>query len=84
MARTAWSRPLPRPIVIPKVMALTTLADVRELVEKALASRAPRKTYVALRWDVACRAARGEDDASDVEIALRMVLAIEGIECRPR
>ena len=65
-------------------MALTTLADVRELVEKAPAGRAPRKTYVALRWDVACRAARGGDDASDVEIALRMVLAIEGIECRPR
>jgi hypothetical protein len=32
----AWSRPLPRPIIIPDVMELTTLADVRILVEKHL------------------------------------------------
>ena len=31
-----WSRPLPRPIIIPDVMELTTLADVRILVEKHL------------------------------------------------
>jgi hypothetical protein len=29
-------------------------------------------------------AACGEDDAADVEIALRLVLAMEGVECRPR
>jgi hypothetical protein len=28
--------------------------------------------------------ARGQDDTTDVEIALRMVLAMEGVECRPR
>jgi hypothetical protein len=28
--------------------------------------------------------ARGQDDTADVEIALRMVLAMEGVECRPR
>jgi hypothetical protein len=29
-----WSRQLPRPIIIPDVTELTTLADVRALVEK--------------------------------------------------
>ena len=29
-----WSRPLPRPIMIPGVIELVTLADVRILVEK--------------------------------------------------
>ena len=27
-----WSRQLPRPIIIPRVMTLRTLADVRELL----------------------------------------------------
>ena len=31
-----WSRPLPRPIIIPDVMELETLADVWILVEKHL------------------------------------------------
>jgi hypothetical protein len=32
IARADWSRTLPRPIVIPKVMTLRTLADVRALI----------------------------------------------------
>ena len=32
MAKNAWSTPLPRPIKIPQVMTLKTLADVRRLI----------------------------------------------------
>jgi hypothetical protein len=36
VSRSDWSRPLPRPLTIPTVMHLSTLADVRDLVEKHL------------------------------------------------
>jgi hypothetical protein len=31
-----WAQPLPRPIIIPQVMELDTLDDVRALIEKHL------------------------------------------------
>jgi len=42
--------------------------------------------YVEITRQLHCLFDRfcGEDDAADVEIALRMVLAMEGVECRPR
>ena len=36
LSRPDWSRPLPRPLNIPTVMKLSTLADMRDLVEKHL------------------------------------------------
>jgi hypothetical protein len=84
VARNDWSRPLPRPVVIPRVMALTTLADVRDLLELHLpAEHRARNTWRYLATLLA-GAARGEDEPGDVEIALRLVLAMEGVVCRPR
>jgi hypothetical protein len=79
--RADWSRPLPRPLVIPEVMTLTTLADVRALIEKHLpANRWERSTWrhVAAELD---KAAAGADTV-DVSIALRMALMVENVECR--
>jgi hypothetical protein len=45
---------LPRPIIIPDVMELETLADVRSLVEKHLPGRVPLEIHLA----PACRPAQ--------------------------
>ena len=42
--RADWSRPLPRPLVIPEVMTLVTLADVRELMRHLPEDRRVRPT----------------------------------------
>jgi hypothetical protein len=81
--RQNWSRPLPRPIIIPNVMTLKTLADVRTLIERHLpVERRQRATwrYVAIQLDKAARGA----DPTEVVMALRVVRSIEGVECRPQ
>jgi hypothetical protein len=83
LPRSNWSRPLPKPLVIPTVMTLRTLADVRELMQhlpEENRSKAPWR-YVASQLD---RAANGTLDTVEVEIALRLVLVLEGVKCRPR
>jgi hypothetical protein len=82
--RPDWSRPLPRPIVIPRIVALITLGDARALVERHLPAEYRAKhtwQYVTKLLD---SAAHGDAEIGDAEIALRLVLAMEGIECRPR
>jgi hypothetical protein len=82
MPRANWSRPLPRPLTIPTVMDLATLADVRKLL-----GHLPKVTRAKSTWQhVAAeldKAAAGADPA-DVAVALRLVLMLEHIECRPK
>jgi hypothetical protein len=76
-----WSRPLPAPLVIPEVVTLTTLADVRVFV-----MRHPPKPYrdrphwLAVARDLET-AARGGDPA-EASMALRVALLIGGVACR--
>jgi hypothetical protein len=79
LPRPNWSRLLPRPLVIPKVMTLKTLADVRELMRHLPAGHRERSTwrYVEKQLEEVAAGA----DAADVSIALRMVLSLEGVEC---
>jgi len=73
---------LPRPLVIPKVMTLKTLADVRALIERHLPPNFRAKAtwhYVAARL---AEAARGGDTV-DVAVPLQMVLSMERVECHP-
>jgi hypothetical protein len=83
-ARVNWARRLPRPIIIPKVVAITTLADARGLVEQHLPAEYRAKHTWQQISKLLVSAARGDGDPADVEIALRLVLAMEGIQCRPR
>jgi hypothetical protein len=80
--RANWSRPLPRPLVIPKVMTLKTLADVRTLLRHLPDDRCTQLTWRHVA-DQLVQAARGSADTADVSIALRMVMSMEGVECRP-
>jgi hypothetical protein len=80
--RPNWSRPLPRPLVIPKVMTLKTLADVRTLMRHLPEDRRAMSTWRYVEAQLA-DAASGADVAG-AAIALRLVLMLEGVECRPK
>jgi hypothetical protein len=83
LPRPNWSRPLPRPLKIPTVTTLKTLADVRELVERHLpAEHRKRDTWrlVAKRLDAAARGG----DINDVSASLQMVLHLERVPCLPQ
>jgi hypothetical protein len=79
MARADWSRALPRPIVIPKVMKLATLGDVRTLIEKHLPPDfrdRPAWRHVAAELAKAA----GGGDLAEASLALRMALSMAGVE----
>ena len=68
---------------MPTVMTLTTLADVRELVDVHLPAECwERETwrYVAGAMDDAARGG----DIKDVVIALRIILQLERVPCLPQ
>jgi hypothetical protein len=82
VARPNWSRKLTRPLKIPTVMTLSTLADVRDLVERHLPAEARKREgwrYVANQL---AEAAHG-GDIKGVEISLRLVLQLEQVPCLP-
>jgi hypothetical protein len=83
MPRPDWSRPLPKPLVIPSVMTLRTLADARELMRHLPEENRSKATwhYVASQLE---KAATGTLDTVEVEIALRLVLMLEDVKCQPR
>ena len=78
--RPDYSQPLPRPLVIPGVMTLKTLADVRELLGHLPKDVRARSTWqgVANQLDTAARGA----DTADVAVALQLVLMLEKVEFR--
>jgi hypothetical protein len=81
VSRPDWSRPLPRPLTIPTVMQLKTLADVRDLVNEHLpAQYRHRATWRHVSSEIA-KAAEGEKDLLEICVSLRLVLALEGVEC---
>jgi hypothetical protein len=69
--------------VHPHSHALRTLADVRELVEHHVPAEVREKSTWQYLAQQLAEAAAGADPVH-VSIVLRMVLGIEGVECRPR
>jgi hypothetical protein len=78
-----WSRKLPRPLVIPKVMKLTTLADVRELMRHLPKDHREKSTWQHVEKQLNA-AALGDVDTVDVAVPLQMVLSMEGVKCLPQ
>src|ERR1700719_4164458 len=86
--RPDWSRPLPAPLQIldendKSILTLATVGDVRELIAKRL----PEESHEKSTWQYVAGLAldAGTDaDGADLSIALRMVLSLEGVACRPR
>jgi hypothetical protein len=83
LARPNWSRKLPRPLKIPTVTTLHTLADVRQLVEKHLPAECRERETWRHVADRLHHAARG-GDIKDVEVSLRLVLQLEQVPCLPQ
>jgi hypothetical protein len=82
LPRPDWSRPLPRPLTIPELLTLETLADMRALVEKHL----PAEYRAKFTWrhlaGLLRRAAEGRQEVAEVFTAFKIALQLEGIPCR--
>jgi hypothetical protein len=62
-------------------MNLKTLADVRDLFEKHLPEQHRRKTTWKHVSSEIAKAADGEKDLLEICVSLRLVLALEGVQC---
>jgi hypothetical protein len=82
-ARSNWSRPLPRQLVIRGVMTLKTLADVRTFMKHVPVDRRERSTwrYVAVQLQAA---ADGGIESIEASVTLRLALMLEGVRCDAR
>jgi hypothetical protein len=70
-----WSRPLPRPLKIPTVMTLKTLADVRELIGRHLPARCREQHIWRHVADQLAAAARG-GSIDNVVVSLRLAVTV--------
>ena len=82
MSRPNWSRPLPRPLKIPSVTTLKTLADVRTLMQHLPDGHRERSTWRHVAKQLAAAADGGNID--DVVLSLRLVLQLEQVPCLPQ
>ena len=83
MSRQNWSRPLPRPLKIPTVMTLKTLADVRELIARHLPAERREQHIWRHVADQLAAAARG-GSIDNVVVSLRLALQLERVPCLPQ
>jgi hypothetical protein len=83
VSRPNWSRPLPRPLKIPTVMTLKTLADVRELIARHLPAQCREQHIWRHVAEQLAKAARG-GDVDDVVVSLRLALQLERVPCLPQ
>ncbi len=85
--RPDWARPLPQPLQLldgdKPILTLATIGDVRELIVKRLPEESRQKSTWQHVAGVAIDAAN-VSDVADLSIALRLVLSLEGIACRPK
>jgi hypothetical protein len=85
LPRPNWSRPLPRPLVIldggKEFLRLTTLGAARDFLKRIPKERRQFDTWQHVEAELKKAAAGG--DATQVSVALRMVLMLENVECRP-
>ena len=82
MPRPDWSRLLPRPLTIPTVMDLKTLADARKLIRHLPKATREKETWQHVAAELDKAAAGG--DTTQVSIALQMVPMLENVECGPK
>jgi hypothetical protein len=75
--RPSWRTPLPRPITIPQVMTLKTLADVRKLIGHIPKER--RQLYTWQHVEATLQACAAGDDPVNVSVALQIVLQAERV-----
>jgi hypothetical protein len=74
------SPPTPSPLVIPDVMTLRTLADVRTLLSHLAKATRAKSTWQLVESKLNGAAAGG--DLVELFVTLRMVLSLEGVEYR--